>query len=253
MSEGAIDLTRVPVQALEQLRDELARSPAPELTEALIASAAGQPYVDALRPLCEIPAVAVIALLGAVIAERRCDRAPQLQLVWTGPEASVSHSRSNAVVVRELFEGAAASVLIGGYAFDHGERIFEPLRRAMSERGVSVEIFLDLRGDAKPGVSAHAFASECVDRFFRENWPFDGARPVVYYAPITAARGASLHAKCVVVDARRALVTSANFTDRGQTRNLELGVLIEDRGFAELLVAQWRGLVAQGIVVRYEG
>jgi phosphatidylserine/phosphatidylglycerophosphate/cardiolipin synthase-like enzyme len=64
---------------------------------------------------------------------------------------------------------------------------------------------------------------------------------------------ASLHAKCIVVDEERTLITSANFTERGQTRNIEAGVLIEDRGFAEELGAQWRQLIAARLVHRYAG
>ena len=59
----------------------------------------------------------------------------------------------------------------------------------------------------------------------------------------------SLHAKCVVVDGLRALVSSANFTQRGQERNIEVGVLIEDATFAEFLSAQWMRLVDSGLVV----
>lgn len=50
-----------------------------------------------------------------------------------------------------------------------------------------------------------------------------------------------------------ALITSANFTDRGQTRNIEAGVLIDDRVFAEELAGHWRQLVNQGFVRRYAG
>ena len=55
----------------------------------------------------------------------------------------------------------------------------------------------------------------------------------------------------VQVRDRKALVTSANFTDRGQTRNIELGVLIEDPTFASRLAGQWRGLVDAGLVTRF--
>jgi phosphatidylserine/phosphatidylglycerophosphate/cardiolipin synthase-like enzyme len=61
---------------------------------------------------------------------------------------------------------------------------------------------------------------------------------------------ASLHAKCVVIDHRLALVTSANFTDRGQNRNIEAGVTIEDEAFARALERQWANLVEAGVVVR---
>jgi phosphatidylserine/phosphatidylglycerophosphate/cardiolipin synthase-like enzyme len=61
-----------------------------------------------------------------------------------------------------------------------------------------------------------------------------------------------MHAKCIVIDDAWAFVTSANFTDRGHTRNLEVGVCIEDRAFSSQLAAQWRGLIARGLVLRYE-
>ena len=95
-----------------------------------------------------------------------------------------------------------------------------------------------------------------MDAFFRDVWTFGAPKPDVYYDPRTAMKGppwASLHAKCVVVDDARALITSANFTDRGQTRNIEAGVLIEDKAFAEELAGQWRQLVSEGKVTRYWG
>jgi hypothetical protein len=57
------------------------------------------------------------------------------------------------------------------------------------------------------------------------------------------------YTKCIVVDERRALVTSANFTKRAQTRNIEVGVLIEDEHFARALVHQWRSAAEAGVFV----
>ncbi|MGH9318317.1 MAG: phospholipase D-like domain-containing protein [Vicinamibacteria bacterium] len=136
---------------------------------------------------------------------------------------------------QELFENAQRSVLIGGYAFDHGKEIFGPLHVAMAERGVETTIFLN---DA--------------EGFLEENWPFGEPHPSIYCDPRTAEKESrfSLHAKCIVVDEARALVTSANFTDRGQTRNLEIGVLVDDPGLATRLVHQWRGLIESGLVTK---
>ncbi|WAM28564.1 phospholipase D-like domain-containing protein [Myxococcus sp. NMCA1] len=41
------------------------------------------------------------------------------------------------------------------------------------------------------------------------------------------------------MDARWVFVTSANFTNRGQTRNIEVGVLLEDTHLAAVLEAQF--------------
>ncbi len=51
----------------------------------------------------------------------------------------------------------------------------------------------------------------------------------------------------MVVDGVRAFVSSANFTQRGQERNIEVGVLIEDPSFAGYLAGQWLGLIDAGI------
>ena len=53
-------------------------------------------------------------------------------------------------------------------------------------------------------------------------------------------------------DGARAFVSSANFTQRGQERNIEVGVLIENSGFASHLAGQWLGLIDSGIVGEFQ-
>jgi phosphatidylserine/phosphatidylglycerophosphate/cardiolipin synthase-like enzyme len=91
-----------------------------------------------------------------------------------------------------------------------------------------------------------------VEGFLDKNWPFGEPLPSIYCDPRTAERESrfSLHAKRIVVDETRALVTSANFTDRGQTRNIEMGVLVDDPATASRLVHQWRGLIESGLVTK---
>ena len=48
-------------------------------------------------------------------------------------------------------------------------------------------------------------------------------------------KAASLHAKCIVVDKGLAFVSSANFTEAAQTKNIEVGVLIRSPAFARRL------------------
>jgi phosphatidylserine/phosphatidylglycerophosphate/cardiolipin synthase-like enzyme len=240
-------------QLLESVERKLIDCP---LTEAELGAAGygplGAPILEALRGLGP---EAVRASLRLVMAERIHRPPPRLRLVWTGPEARESVARDTGRIVRDLFEGAQRSVIVGGYAFDSPE-ILAPLHAVMRDRGVEVLLFLDIPGEAKRAEDPDAFATAAIDRFFREVWTFGPPKPDVYYDPRTAMPGppwASLHAKCIVVDDERALITSANFTERGQTRNIETGVLIEDRPFAEELGAQWRLLITAGLVRRYLG
>lgn len=207
---------------------------------------------DSAAVLSGLDAAATRMIVEVAIAERELRPVPRLDLVWTGPEPRVSESRDTAVVVRQIFAEARRNVVIAGYWFDHGAEILHPLHAVMRDHGVVVDVFLDIPGEAPSKSEMDALAAEKVQAFLRDNWPFGDPRPTIYYDPRTLAPGSrvSLHAKCIVVDDRKALVTSANFTDRGQTRNIEAGVLIEDPGFASRLAGQWRGLVEAGLVVR---
>ena len=253
----SLGLSQVPLPLLVQLQDavERGRIDCP-ITEAELQAegfgALSQPIAEALQG-CDRGAVG--AALRLLVSERVHRPPPRLNLVWTGPESWASVSRDTSMIVRELFVSARRSVIVGGYAFDKPE-ILEPLHRRMAEHSVTAQLFMDISGNAPSVQTADEFATTAIDNFFRDVWTFGSPKPDVYYDPRTAVRGppwASLHAKCIVVDDERTLITSANFTDRGQTRNIEAGVLIEDRGFAEELGAQWRQLIAAKLVHRYEG
>ncbi|MCC6872666.1 MAG: hypothetical protein IT378_00040 [Sandaracinaceae bacterium] len=153
--------------------------------------------------------------------------------------------------MRELFASARESVLIAGFSFDHGQAIFAPLHARMSAHGVTADIYMDIRDPTPRGVTPADHARAYATQFLMRNWPFGAPLPTVHYDPRGAEphTHASLHAKCIVVDVASTLVTSANFTDRGQSRNIELGVLIDDRDFAARVVAQWRSLSEARLLV----
>lgn len=243
-------LTSVSLGELEALRDKVEGGAiAAPLTMAGLQSTGlgGKSWVtEHLGGLDREPLLRVLRL---VIAERTRGSHAKLDLVWTGPEAAASTSRDTWVVVRELFASARARVLIAGYAFDSGKDLFEPLYKSMVDHGVEVQMFLNVeRADGADEPKAHA--RRAVQEFLLRNWPGQQPYPRFYYDPRTVAAQsiASLHAKCVVVDERRTLIGSANFTDRGQTRNVEIGVLIEDAEFARQVVLQWQGLVNEALV-----
>jgi len=65
-----------------------------------------------------------------------------------------------------------------------------------------------------------------------------------------AKRKAVLHAKCVVIDGRTAFVSSANFTEAAQERNIEVGVLVRSEIVAERLMNFFAALISTGAVKR---
>lgn len=114
------------------------------------------------------------------------------------------------------------------------------------------EALNDARQRVPASPEAHAAAE--LGQFVRTNWPFGPPYPRLYY-DIRATRPGppycSLHAKCVTVDGLQAFISSANFTQRGQDRNIEAGVLIQDPTFAQHLARQWHGLIESGAVAEY--
>ncbi|MGK3982598.1 DISARM system phospholipase D-like protein DrmC [Sorangium sp. So ce136] len=195
---------------------------------------------------------ACLAIFDIALAERE-SRRPTPELVWTGPDVPVGTARDTAVVLRSLFEGAQESVLLAGYSFDHAEDVLAPLYGSMRTRQVDARFFIDIpQIERRVAVGAHL--TRHVSKFLAESWPFGEPRPRLYYDKRALAPGppyCSLHAKCVVIDGVRAFVSSANFTQRGQERNIEVGVLIEDPSFASYLAGQWLGLIDARIVGEY--
>jgi phosphatidylserine/phosphatidylglycerophosphate/cardiolipin synthase-like enzyme len=115
----------------------------------------------------------------------------------------------------------------------------------MCKPGVDAHFFIHIEQPMQELTDEVAYANERVREIMRQIWPFGTPFPHVYYDRRTLKPHPrfNMHAKCVVVDGERALVTSANFTRRAQEQNTECGVLIEDPTFAHHLARQWMGLV----------
>lgn len=202
--------------------------------------------------LCGLDKDQALRVITVLLADR-ANRPNPPELVWTGPEGANADSRDTEVVVRRLFESATKEVIVAGYSFDHGDRIFAPLYDVMKARGVKATFVLDLAGQARIPSEMDDFARQRIVTFLGKNWPWGEPRPAVYYDPrtITPKTYASMHAKCIVVDDARALITSANFTSRAQSRNIEVGVQLDDATFARELAEHWRELLREGLLTRY--
>ncbi|HYN42175.1 MAG TPA: DISARM system phospholipase D-like protein DrmC [Thermoanaerobaculia bacterium] len=203
-----------------------------------------------------VPPAHVAELLRAVAAERKLREATsdRLELVWTGPETTGSQSRDTSVVARELFAKAERSVVVSTYAVFLGKEVFEPLAKRMEELPeLRVLLFLNVPAPGGKELDPDAVARDYFREFLKKNWPA-GRQPELYYDPRSLAAKADergvLHAKCIVVDGRIALVTSANFTEAAHARNIEAGVVVHDAAFATSLEQQFTSLVGAGALRR---
>lgn len=174
-----------------------------------------------------------------------------VDLVTTGPDAGGVANRSTAVVVSELFRNAQKSVLIAGYAVYQGQRVFQALAERMAAIStLQVRMFLDVGRRQGDTSSAEALISRFVHQFKFTQWPVGMPLPQVYcckqFLEDVNGRSASLHAKCTVVDSQRVFVSSANFTEAAQQRNVEVGLLLQSRTVGERIRRFFDTLVDTG-------
>lgn len=200
-----------------------------------------------LAPLDGAPPAAIIALLAAVIDERGIQLRPT-EVVWTGPEPVGATSRDTAAVVAGMFRDAEREVLVSCFSLDHAtpaQSLFAPLHATMVKRAVKTSIFFDVEWCAKAAGKSRVEATH-AGVFLGLYWPFGAPFPDLFFDPRALESGppCSMHAKMVVVDRRFVLVGSANLTDRGQTRNVELGVKLDDVSLGERIAEHWMGAVA---------
>lgn len=187
-------------------------------------------------------------------AQRMTDR---VQLVWSPPDLDAVDARDTAVVVQELFRRAQSSVLISTYALDDKrktEALFGELGARMDANiSLSVRLFANIHRKYLDETPSSTLVSAFSQSLRAGWWP--GQRlPEVYYDPRSLEtegnKRAVLHAKAVVVDGRWTLLTSANFTEAAQERNIEAGVVIDDAELAKRISRQFDQLVEHGALRR---
>jgi len=178
---------------------------------------------------------------------------PPIDLVTSGPEAPGIANRDTAVVVRELFAHAKKSVLVVGYAVYQGASVFEALAERMEKiPGLDVKLFLDIARPDNDTTPSEILVSRYAQRFKDKQWPKGCRLPEVFYDPRSMAedKHSSLHAKCVIMDAKQVFVSSANFTKAGQKSNIEVGLKIQSAWLAWRLIRHFQLLHENGLAVR---
>ncbi len=235
------------------------------ITRATLASHVPEEHIDALcgalaDMVSDGMAVRHIArALHLLVEERDASQrmADRVQLVWSPPELDEVDARDTSVVVQELFRRAQQAVLISTFALDEKKRaeaLFGELAGRMDdEPELVVRVCANVHRPHLDETPAAVLVREFAARMREHVWP--GKRlPEVFYDPRSLEteghKRAVLHAKTVVIDRRWTLLTSANFTEAAHERNIEAGVVIEDRKLGERVARQFERFVEAGILRR---
>lgn len=247
------NLAKVATSTLARLRDAVRDGTvSTPLSHAALQGHGVRNHLDALSAaLGGHSRSACLSILEVALAEREAHKRSAPELVWTGPERANATARDSAVVLRELFEGAQRQVLLAGYNFTRGDSLLEPLYRAMRDRKVDARFLMHVQQPQTKITDPAAFAAQALRTTLDDVWPWGDPKPRCYYdrRALEAWPKFNMHAKCVVVDSARALVTSANFSAAAHEVNLECGVLLDDQRFAEHLARQLWGLFESELAI----
>jgi len=199
-----------------------------------------------------------IAYTLRLLAEERAESQKlrdRVDLVWTGQEFVGSTSRDTHIVVQELFAAARNSVLISSYALDKSastRTLFKILAQQMSIfPELKVQIFVNVHRLHQDKTPDSVLLRQFADSFRKEIWT-SNKLPDLFHDPRSLSmeinKKACLHAKCVVVDQEKVLVTSANFTEAAHERNIEAGIFVTDTAIANAITSQFDALTRRGIL-----
>ena len=117
-------------------------------------------------------------------------------------------------------------------------------------------MFLDIQRPYGDTSSSAEIVNRFTNRFVKTQWPVSGRMPVAYYYPssleLDSEKRASLHAKCVIVDNDVAFISSANFTEAAQEKNVEVGVLVRSSSLSGQITRHFDALVEKQLMVQLE-
>ena len=215
--------------------------------------AAVSAWVTSLENAAFTP-IQIARVLHSTVAGRPRDRVLVPDLVVSGPDVPGVPTADTYAVVQSLFQEAQNEIVLAGYAFHNGKLLFERLAEQKRLRPHLRVIFhADVPRRAGDTTTPEAIVLRYAEEFRNRHWPWQPF-PEVYYDPRALGTDshtrASLHAKVVVVDRSKLLLTSANFTEAAHQRNIEMGLLSRAPYLAEQVASYFEGLRQSGHLLR---
>jgi phosphatidylserine/phosphatidylglycerophosphate/cardiolipin synthase-like enzyme len=181
-----------------------------------------------------------LALRTGLRSQQQAEAA-RSQPVWTGP-GTIGDQRLTPGVLHELISTARERILILSFAAHTVPSVAADLEAAVAV-GCSVDVVFETGADSAGAYRSHdtrPFGD--VAGISRWCWPAD-----------KRVGGSLLHAKALIIDGERALIGSANLTQRALEANLEVGILVRDPTVAAALESHVRGLMSSGTLTLVGG
>lgn len=197
-------------------------------------------------------ALAAEAALESRRASRETSLSSIVELVLSGPIVEGVEMRDTAVVFSSLLQDAREEVLVTSFVAGYARELLAPLADFLdADPTRRATIVLNFQRGSDTTITSD-LAARLADEFWTKQWPRGARRPTLCYDPrgleMEREARATMHAKVVVIDRRKAFVTSANLTARAQSQNIELGVLVNHAPTAARIAGYFEALIASRLL-----
>ena len=178
----------------------------------------------------------IIRLCMKMYSSKKIEHA---ELVLTAPDSFHIKTLRTKDIMRKLIENAEKSLTITGYSIsDYFAEMLDVIIKK-SQQGVYVRIYVNDIEKQK----------EALDRLMSYRSRF---LQVYEYQKQENDKMAALHAKLIVSDVKKSLVSSANLSYHGMQGNIEMGFLIESHDKAKQIEELMKEMVRMKVFCKFK-
>lgn len=182
----------------------------------------------------------IMYILNICVQLYSAKQAEHIELVLTVPDSFRVKALRTKETLQKLIENAEKSLTITGYAVsEYFSDILDVIIRK-SQQGVYVRLYIN---DIEKQKSSLEKLLAYRSRFLQ----------VYEYQKQEEDKMAALHAKIIVSDARRSLVSSANLSYHGMQGNIEMGFLIDSSDKAKQIEQILKEMIQMKVFCKYKG
>lgn len=176
--------------------------------------------------------VEIFSIVELVLKSYLENRKEKTELITTAPPSFMLRTKRISNVVREIIENSGKSLLITGYSISEFVEDMIDTIIQKSQRGVFVKIFINDLSKQKS-----------IDKLLR----YQGKFLQLYDYSNRKDNMAALHAKIILADSEKAIISSANLSYHGMAGNIEMGTLIQSVKLGKQIEDVFKSLVFQKV------
>ena len=174
----------------------------------------------------------IFSIIELVLKSYLENRKERVELITTAPPSFLLKTKRINNAVNEVVENSEKSLLITGYSISEFVEDMIDTIIEKSQHGLFVKIFINDLSKQKS-----------IDKLLR----YQGKFLQLYDYTNKEDKMAALHAKIILADSEKAIISSANLSYHGMSGNIEMGTLINSVKLGKQIEEFFKSLVFQKV------